>query len=79
MADDDKPARPFPVEVVVNGVKVTVTLMLKSGVTVEVSAPHQPDDAARVSGSRGPETGTATDSKPGQGTGMDAGQRVPDK
>jgi hypothetical protein len=31
MADDDKPARPFPVEVVVNGVKVTVTLMLKPG------------------------------------------------
>ena len=39
MSDDDKPARPFPIEVVVNGVKVTVTLMLKPGVTVEVSPP----------------------------------------
>jgi hypothetical protein len=33
MADSDKP-RPFPVEVTVNGVRVTVTLMLKPGVTV---------------------------------------------
>ena len=64
MADDDKPARPFPVEVVVNGVKVTVTLMLKPGVTAEVSTPDQPDDAARDSTLHGPETGTAADDKP---------------
>jgi hypothetical protein len=64
MADDDKPARPFPVEVVVNGVRVTVTLMLKPGVTVDVSAPEQPDDAARDSAQRGPEAETAPDDTP---------------
>jgi len=37
MADDNKPEPiPFPVEVTVNGVKVTVTLMLKPGTTVSV-------------------------------------------
>jgi len=38
MADDDKKTEPipFPVEVTVNGVKVTVTLMLKPGTTVSV-------------------------------------------
>jgi hypothetical protein len=50
--------------VVVNGVKVTVTLLLKPGVTVEVSNPEQPEDAARDSDLRGPETGTAADDKP---------------
>lgn len=63
MADDDKPTRPFPVEVVVNGVKVTVTLMLKPGVTVEVSAPEQANDAARDNALRGPETGTGPHDK----------------
>jgi hypothetical protein len=58
----------------VNGVKVVVTLTLKPGTTVE-----QANDASRDSDLRGPETGTAADSKPGQVTGMDAGQRVPDK
>jgi hypothetical protein len=34
MPDDDKPEPvPFPVEVTVNGVRVTVTLMLKPGTT----------------------------------------------
>ena len=37
MPDDDKPARLFPVEVTVNGVRVTVTLMLKPGVAVTVA------------------------------------------
>ena len=37
MADDNKPAAiRFPVEVTVNGVRVTVTLMLKPGTTVSV-------------------------------------------
>ena len=37
MADDKKSRRiPFPVEVTVNGIKVTVTLMLKPGTTVSV-------------------------------------------
>ena len=64
MADDDKPARPFPIEVVVNNVKVTVTLLLKPGVTVEVSTPEQPEDAARDSDARSAEAGTATHDKP---------------
>jgi len=64
MSDDDTKPRPFPIEVAVNGVKVTVTLLLKPGVTVEVSTPEQPDDAARDSALRGPETGTAADDKP---------------
>ena len=38
MADDDKAApREFPVEVSVNGVKVTVTLLLKPGTAVTVA------------------------------------------
>jgi ribosomal protein S4 len=42
MADDNKPEPiPFPVEVTVNGVKVTVTLMLKPGTTVSVAAKEQ--------------------------------------
>jgi hypothetical protein len=37
MADDKKSEPiPFPVEVTVNGIKVTVTLMLKPGTTVSV-------------------------------------------
>jgi hypothetical protein len=37
MTDDEKTEPiPFPVEVTVNGVKVTVTLMLKPGTTVSV-------------------------------------------
>lgn len=64
MPDDDKPAHPFPIEVAVNGVKVTVTLMLKPGVTVQVSSPEQPEDAARGSDLRGAEAGIATDDKP---------------
>lgn len=63
MPDDDKPARPFPIEVAVNGVKVTVTLMLKPGVTVEVSTPEQPGDAARDGDLRSAEVGTATDGR----------------
>ena len=51
-------ARPFPIEVVVNNVRVTVTLLLKPGTTVE-----QANDAARDSTLRGPETGTAPDDK----------------
>lgn len=46
---NDQLERPFPIEVVVNNVKVTVTLLLKPGVTVEVSTPEQPEDAARDS------------------------------
>ena len=40
MPDDTKPDEPvpFPVEVTVNGVKVTVTLMLKPGTTVTQEA-----------------------------------------
>jgi len=38
--------------------------MLKPGVTVEVSAPEQPDDAARDSALRGPEAETVPDDKP---------------
>jgi ribosomal protein S4 len=42
MADDNKPCRSlFPVEVTVNGVKVTVTLMLKPGTTVSVAEKEQ--------------------------------------
>jgi hypothetical protein len=64
MSDDDTKPRPFPIEVAVNGVKVTVTLLLKPGVTVEVSNPEQPEDASRDSDLRGPKTGTAADDKP---------------
>ena len=64
MSDDDTKPRPFPIEVAVNGVKVTVTLLLKPGVTVEVSTAEQANDAARGSDLRGPETGTAADDKP---------------
>ncbi len=64
MSDSDQLARPFPIEVVVNNVKVTVTLLLKPGVTVEVSTPEQPENAARDSDLRSAEAGTATDDKP---------------
>ena len=64
MSENDQLVRPFPIEVVVNNVKVTVTLMLKSGVTVEVSRPRQPDDASRDSDLRGADAGTATDGRP---------------
>jgi hypothetical protein len=33
---------PFPVEVTVNGVKVTVTLLLKPGTTVTLEQPEPP-------------------------------------
>jgi len=50
---DDEKLRPFPVEVIVNGVRVRVTLMLRTlaepQVSVKVSTPEQPDDAARDS------------------------------
>lgn len=36
-----------PVEVTVNGVKVTVTLMLKSGTTVTLQKPEPPKSATR--------------------------------
>jgi hypothetical protein len=54
MPDDKKPEPvPFPVEVTVNGVRVTVTLMLKPGTTVTVAEtkisdppmPSEPDTA----------------------------------
>jgi hypothetical protein len=44
MTDDNKPAPIlFPVEVTVNGVKVTVTLMLKPGTTVSLAEDEQQD------------------------------------
>ena len=47
--DDAKPEPvPFPVEVTVNGVHVTVTLMLKPGTTVTV-------DQTKVTTERAPE------------------------
>jgi hypothetical protein len=58
MADDKPEPIPFPIEVVVNNVRVTVTLLLKPGTTIE-----QANDAARDSTLRGPETGTALDDK----------------
>jgi hypothetical protein len=64
MSDNDQLARPFPIEVLVNNVKVTVTLLLKPGVTVEVSTSEQPEDAARDSDLPSAEAGTATDDKP---------------
>jgi hypothetical protein len=54
MSDDKKPEPvPFPVEVTVNGVRVTVTLMLKPGTMVTVAetkildppTPAEPDNA----------------------------------
>jgi hypothetical protein len=78
MADDDK-LRPFLVDVTVNGTRVQVTLLLKPGVTVEVSTPEQANDAARDSDLRGAEVGTATNDKSSQAGSEDSGQRVPDK
>jgi len=49
MPDDtkrDEPV-PFPVEVTVNGVKVTVTLMLKPGTTVTLEQKPELPKAAR--------------------------------
>ena len=63
----------------VNGVKVTVALMLKPGVTVEVSSPEQANDAAGDSALRGAEAASATNNKSGQVGSMDAGQGAPDK
>jgi hypothetical protein len=60
---DDTKSRPFPIEVAVNGVKVTVTLLLKPGVTVEVSTAEQLDDAARDTPPRSTQSGTALDDK----------------
>jgi hypothetical protein len=76
MADDDK-LRPFLVDVTVNGTRVQVTLLLKPGVTVEVS--EQANDAAQDSNLRGAEVGTATNDKSSQVGSEDSGQRVPDK
>ncbi len=43
-ADDDPPApREFPVDVSVNGIKVTVTLLLKPGTAVTVAETKTPD------------------------------------
>ncbi len=53
MADDDKPSpREFPVEVTVNGIKVTVTLLLKPGTAVTVAdtkVTTEPPPESRVS------------------------------
>ena len=78
MADDDK-LHPFLVDVTVNGTRVQVTLLLKPGVTVEVSTPAQANDAVRDSDLRGAEVGTAANDKSGQVGSQDSGQRVPDK
>jgi hypothetical protein len=51
MPDDtkrDEPV-PFPVEVTVNGVKVTVTLMLKPGTTVTLEQKPEPPKSATPS------------------------------
>ena len=51
MPDDtkrDEPV-PFPVEVTVNGVKVTVTLMLKPGTTVTSEQKAEPPKSATPS------------------------------
>ena len=58
MADDKPEPIPFPIEVVVNNVRVTLTLLLKPGTTIE-----QANDAARDSALRDPETGIAPDDK----------------
>jgi len=63
MSDDDTKPRPFPIEVAVNGVKVTVTLLLKPGVTVEVSTAEQLDDSARDTPLRSAQSGTGVDDK----------------
>jgi hypothetical protein len=51
MPDDTKPTNrcPFPVEVTVNGVKVTVTLMLKPGTTVTYKQEPEPPKSATPS------------------------------
>jgi hypothetical protein len=48
MPDETKPdeAVPFPVEVTVNGVKVTVTLMLKPGTPVTLEQKPEPRKSA---------------------------------
>ena len=48
MPDDTKSDEPvpFPVEVTVNGVKVTVTLMLKPGTTVVREKEPEPPNSA---------------------------------
>jgi len=52
MPDDTKPDEPvpFPVEVTVNGVKVTVTLMLKPGTTVVRERKPEPPKSATPPG-----------------------------
>jgi hypothetical protein len=57
-----------------NGTRVQVTLLLKPGVTVEVSTPEQANDAARDSDLRGAEVGTATNDKSSQVGSEDSGQ-----
>lgn len=64
MADDKPEPIQFPIEVVVDNVRVTVTLMLKPGVTAEVSAPEQPDDAARDSALARPRDRDRPEDKP---------------
>jgi hypothetical protein len=51
MPDDAKTDEPvsFPVEVTVNGVKVTVTLMLKPGTTVTSEEKPEPPKSATSS------------------------------
>ena len=56
MADDKPEPIPFPIEVVVNNVRVTVTLLLKPGTTVE-----RANDAPQDSALCGSETGSAPD------------------
>ena len=48
MPDDTKPDKPVPfsVEVTVNGIKVTVTLMLKPGTTVVRESEQEPSKPA---------------------------------
>jgi hypothetical protein len=77
MADDDK-LHPFLVDVTVNGTRVQVTLLLKPGVTVEVSTPAQANDAARDSDLRGADAGTAANDKSGQVGRAEPSQRVPE-
>jgi hypothetical protein len=61
MADDKLDPIPFPIDVTVNNVRVTVTLLLKPGTTVvQANAP------ARDSDVRSPETRSAPSDKGGQ-------------
>jgi hypothetical protein len=54
MADDKPAPREFAVEVVVNGVKVTVTLLLKPGTEVSVLAQQTEEQRSEGDRERGP-------------------------